>query len=116
MQDLKLSVTQSPTFRATQNSDLPRPGERHPAADPGEQTGPADGSEREAGGEHSLTQTTGERPPVGHRPHLRQDGPGTRHRPGDAAHDGHEEEDEEEKVEKQNQVVVIGYKITLKIP
>ena len=45
---------------------------------------------------------------VGHRPHLRQDGPGARHRAGDAAHDDHEEEDAEEEDEKQDKINILS--------
>ena len=39
---------------------------------------------------------------------LRQDGPGPRHRAGDAAHDDHEKEDAEEEDEKQDKIVILS--------
>ena len=40
---------------------------------------------------------------------LRQDGPGSGHRAGDAAHDDHEEEDAEEENEEQNKIAILNF-------
>ena len=45
---------------------------------------------------------------VGDCADLRQDGPGPRHRAGDAAHDDHEKEDAEEEDEKQDKIVILS--------
>ena len=55
-----------------------------------------------------MSQEAGAGAAVGDCADLRQDGPGPRHRAGDAAHDDHEEEDAEEEDEKQDKIVILS--------